>query len=612
MTSSRAGTPGSPDQEAIPSLRQAAHQFSRLVRLIRPYWTALGQSLFLAMLLGLLGMVAPYLTKLLIDVVYPQRDVTLMHVLVAAGLGMALATTFLGGLRSYFSLYVNSRLGNATRLLFFNHLQHLEARFFERHQVGEINSRFQDVGRALESISRVFQVVFVQGIYLLLVPPILFLLEWRLALVAIITLPLSFLVTAYSGKVLRKYWKRSSEAYADLNAFQIETLSHIRTFKTMGMEHGVYRRAQGLVESALRLQLEAGGLSQFFGVVNGLLRGFNTALFTWLGWTWILGERMTLGEFLAFSAYLTFLYNPLGQLIQLFSDFQQSAVHLSRMFEYLDEPAEQAPELAYAPPPAIARPLRGEFRFEGVEFAYEPGQTVLTDLHLDLLPGTCTALVGPSGSGKTTLLRLLTALERPGQGRILVDGSDLQDLPLHELRRQISVVWQEVSLIKGSLWDNLTLGTDTPEPEEVERLISLCRLDEVLANLPEGLETEVAEWGTSLSAGQRQRVALVRALLRRSPIVLLDEATANIDVETENHILRHLFTELHERETMVLFVTHRLASAQLADRIAVLENGRLLGCDTHQVLLEHNPTYRRLHGVDKPLLSAAIPKENPS
>lgn len=580
-----------------PDLRRAAKLFMRLVRLIRPYWGDLAQGMVLALLLGLVAMVSPYITKLLVDRVYPTRDVTLMHVLVGGMLALNLATTGLGSLRSYFSLYVSTRLNNATRLMFFNHLQHLQARFFDQHQVGEINSRFQDVGRALESIGRVIQTVFVQGVYLLLVPPVLFYLDWRLALVAIISLPLSFSVTIFSGPLLRRRWKRASEAFADLNAFQIEMLSHVRTFKTMGLERHVYERADHFVHHAMDEQLRAGGLSQVFNAINGVLRGLNTAIFTWFGWTLILRGDITLGDYLAFSAYVGFLYGPLQQLIQLFSDFQQSAVNLDRMFEYVDQPLEQDPGVAYGPAPPLTTSLKGAFTLNDVSFGYAEDQPVLRQLRLAIPTGQVTALVGASGSGKTSLLRLLTRLEEPTSGHLTLDGRRLTDLPIHELRRQLAVVWQDVALIRGSLRQNLLLGAGEEPPEsEIRHTLELCGLDQLVSELPAGLDTTVAEWGSTLSAGQRQRVALARALLRRAPILLLDEATANIDVEMEMQILHNVFAHLRrpESSTTVIFVTHRLASAALGDKICVLAGGRVVGFDSHPRLLEHCEPYRRM------------------
>lgn len=592
---SHSGNPPSP--RATPSLRQAGRQMLRLMRVVRPFWSPFLRGILVALILGGVSMVTPWGTKLLVDEVYPNQDSALMHVVVLGLLAFGLATTLMGGLHSYFSLFIHTHLSNSTRLMFFNHLQHLPMRFFDTHQVGEINSRFQDMGRALEAVGRVINTVFVQGIYLLLVPPVLFYLDWRLAAIALISVPLTAGLTAFTGALMRRRWQRASEAFADLNAFQIETLSHVRTFKTMALEGSIYRRGRGMIEHAMAEQLRAGGMAQGFGVINGVLRGLNTALFTWFGWRLILRGDMTLGDFFAFSAYLGFLYGPIQQFIQLFSDFQQSAVHLDRMWEYLDAEPEQDPTLAFHGRQEESRPLRGDFELCQVTFGYHAEQPVLQDINLSFAAGQVTAVVGLSGSGKTSMLRLLAGLEHPQEGTVKVDGRPVDVDLLPELRRQIAVVWQDVSLIKGSLWENLILGChleDGAEPphEEVQQAIDLCGLRSVVDDMPDGLATHVAEWGSSLSAGQRQRVALARAMLRRAPILLLDEATANIDVETEMAILRRVFQA--KRDAAIIFVTHRLASASLADRICVMEGGRVMGFGEHRALLDTCPTYRRL------------------
>ncbi|MEM7584072.1 MAG: peptidase domain-containing ABC transporter [Acidobacteriota bacterium] len=598
------------ESSETPSLRQAGRQFVRLLRLIRPYWGPLLKGIVLATVLSGVGLIAPIFTKLLIDEVYPTENVRLMVVLVGGILALTVTSTFLGLVQGYFSLAINTRLSSATSLLFFNHLQHLRARFFQEHQVGEITSRFQDVNQALGSINTVFQTVFIHGIYLVLVPPLLFALEWRLALVALVTLPLSFLITVLSGPVLRRAWKKSSEAHADLNALQVETLSHIETFKAMGLEHLVYRRARDQIGEAMEHQLRAGALGQAFGTANGLLRAANMALFSWLGWSLILDQRMTLGDFMAFSAYIGYLYNPISQLIQLFSSFQQSAVHLSRMFEYLDSPVEQDPAWAYREAPPIATPLRGAFQLSGVSFGYDPERPVLSGLDLEIPAGSITAIVGHSGSGKTSLLRLLAGLERPDAGVVRIDGRPLGELALRDLRRQIAVVWQDVGLVRGTLWDNLTLGAAEATLSQVQQTVELCGLGELLESLPEGLETTVSEWGSSLSAGQRQRVALARALIRDAPILLLDEATANIDVETEMEILRGIFAQDGKPggKRTILFVTHRPQSAAQAERICVLQGGYLVGFGRHRELLETCPPYQRMLAISSGGSEARLPQ----
>ncbi|MDB4950864.1 MAG: cyaB [Gemmatimonadetes bacterium] len=579
----------------IPPLREAFQQFFRLLRLIRPYWGPLMKGMALGLVLGVFGMLPPYLSKLLIDQAYPARNVPLMEMLVLGTFAFTIAGTVMGAIRGYFTTYTTSHLSNATGLLFFNHLQHLTVRFFDEHRVGEVMSRFADVRSSLNSVSKVFETLFVNGVYLLLVPPFLFLLQWKLAIVSLITIPLTVMVTTLSARVLRRYWKRSAEAYADLGAFQVEVLSHIRTLKALAMEHHLYTRAARQMQDALQVQLKAGGFGQIFGLANGTIRALGTAVFTWYAWMLILRQEMTLGDYIAFTSYMGYLYNPLAQITGLFSDFQQSAVNLGRMFEYLDLPVEQDPAQAYAPAPPVAHRMRGDIHLRDVSFGYSAEKRVLHDVTLHFPRGTVTSIVGPSGAGKSSLLRLVTRMEEPDEGQLYLDGVPASKISLPDLRRQTSVVWQEFALMQGTIWENLTMGADEPSRERVDDAVRLCRLEELVAGLPNGYATSVAEWGATLSGGQRQRLAIARAIIRDTPVLLLDEATSNVDMQTETEILRDLFARGQGRT--VLFVTHRVATAALADQIVVVEAGRVVGTGTHAELMRECETYRQLQGA---------------
>ena len=569
----------------------------RLLKLIRPYWNPLFKGMVLGLVMGVFGMITPYLSKLLIDQVYPTRNLTLMHVLVLGILAVSVSSAVMGAIRGYFTTYTTSHLGNATSLLFFNHLQHLTVRFFDEHRVGEIMSRFADVRNSLNSVSKVFETIFVNGAYLVLVPPFLFLLQWKLAIVSLITVPLTVLVTTMSARILRKYWKQSAEAYADLGAFQVEVLSHIRTLKALALENHIYDRASQQIQGALRVQLKAGGYGQAFGMLNAVIRSLGTAVFTWYAWTLILKQEMTLGDYIAFTAYMGYLYNPLTQITTLFSDFQQSAVNLGRMFEYLDLPVEQDPSNAYVPHPPIQHRVKGDIRVRDVSFGYAAGKEVLHDVTCVFPRGTITAIVGPSGAGKSSLLRLITRMEEPTTGQIFLDDTPTTAISHADLRRQVSVVWQEFSMMQGTIWDNLTLGADDPSRARVDDAVRLCRLESLMAGLPDGYQTSVAEWGATLSGGQRQRMSLARALIRDTPVLLLDEATSNIDMQTETEILRDLFGRVEGKT--VIFVTHRVATAALADQIVVVEAGRVTGTGTHADLFRDHEGYRTLHGGDR-------------
>jgi ABC-type bacteriocin/lantibiotic exporter with double-glycine peptidase domain len=572
-----------------PPVRDALNQYKRLMVLLRPYWGSLARSVLLGLVIGLVGMAPPYLSKLLIDEVYPSKDVMLMEVLVVGLLAIAVTAAAMEAIRTYFQIHVSARLTNAATLLFFNHLQHLRARFFEQRQVGEVMSRFGDVRQSLGTLSQGFGMLFVQGVYLVLVPPFLLVLQWRLALVALAVAPVTAGVTLLSARVLRTYFKLRAEAGAELRGYVVEVLSQVRTFKILSAEHLIFDRARRHAELALGHELRAGIVGQGFTLATTAVQAIGTAALTWYGWTLVLEQRMTLGTFIAFMAYVAFFTQPLTRISQMFASMQESGVSLARMFEYLDETPEQDPDAAYREPLPVRHRLRGRVELRDVSFGYDAAEPVLKDVNLLLEPGSLTAVVGQSGAGKSSLLRLVCRFEEPLEGHVLFDGVSGAEIPLADVRRQIAVVWQEATLFRGTIWENLTFGAATPSRLVVDDIIGLCRLDELLSRLPKGYETPVAEFGATLSGGQRQRISLARALIRDTPILLMDEATSNIDQQTEGAILGDLFSRRSDRTT--LFVTHRVSTVQTADRICVMRDGRIVGLGKHDDLTESCDTY---------------------
>ena len=552
----------------------------------------------LGVIIALVGMISPLLTKMLIDKVYPTRDPDLLVVLVAGSLAISIATTAMGALRSYYTLHVSSRLSTSLGLMFFNHLQHLPVRFFEHHRVGEITSRFGDLQNSLKSVSSFLGTSVLQGLYLVVVPPLMFIMNWKLAVVALLFIPLRIAITVLSAKVLRRHYKRAAEVNSESSAYRIEVLSNIRTLKTIVVEHDVFGRAQEYANAVVRQQLIVGALVQGIGAVRGLLSGMGMALLTWFGWSLIIRQEMSLGEYMAFMAYLGYFTGPLLKITTLFGGFQQTAVSLGRAFEYLDISPEQDPTRVYRAPAKLAKRANGKIELRRIAFSYRSEKSVLRDVSLSLAPSTITALVGPSGAGKSTLLRLLCRMDEPDDGEILLDGQRIEALPLHELRSQFAVVWQDAALVKGSLWDNLVMGAGFPSQSKVDDALDQCCLKEFVTDLPDGLHTQIAEWGATISSGQRQRIALARALIRDAPVLILDEAGSNIDVETETKILQHLVEDRRGRTT--IWVTHRPATAALADRICVLDGGRVVDIGRHRELLGRCKLYQRLQGSSTP------------
>lgn len=556
----------------------------------------MGRSFVLGAIVALVALIPPYFTKLYFDNVYPARDAALLETLVIGTLAFSTTSAILGAIRGYYGQVIASKMGSAVGLMYFNHLQHLPTRFFDERRVGEVMSRLNDMRTSLTSVSRVFQTLLMNSIYLVLVPPFLMALNWKLSILALVSTPLVAAITAGTSRITRRYMKRTAEASAEQTAIQVEAFSQIRTVKTMGLEHQVFREAAGRAEEALQLQLTSAAIGGGIGIANALVRALGAALFTWYAWTLILRGQVTLGSFTAFTAYLGFLVGPASQLAGLFADFQQVSVSLGRAFEYLDMQPEQEPDKAYQPRGAIVQRLHGAIQVSNVTFGYSPGHPVLRDVSISFEPRTISALVGPSGTGKSTLLRLLCKMDNPQSGRISIDGRDVLQFPLADLRRQIGVVWQEPVLLRGTVWDNLTIGVEKPDVDVVHDAVRACRLDSVIESLPDRYETLVAEWGATLSGGQRQRFALARALIRQAPLLLLDEATSQIDLRTEEEILRELFVRV--REKTVIMVTHRVATAALADRIHFLNDGRVTASGTHEQLLQTCDEYRQMfHGA---------------
>jgi ABC-type bacteriocin/lantibiotic exporter with double-glycine peptidase domain len=576
----------------IPSLKEMLRYIARLIVLVRGHWRGFAEVLCLSTIIGTVGMAVPYASKLLIDNVYPARDVGLMHVVVIGVLVLTASTSLMGAVQGYFSQVVSGRLGSAASLMFFNQLQHLRAPFFDSHQVGEIMSRFSDVRAALGIVTGAFQTLVTSTVFLLLVPPFLLVLSWRLALLSILMVPVTTVITTLSSRYVRRYFKLNAEAGAALTAYQYEVFSHIRSLKTMALEYQIFDRVSRETHQVLETSLRAARVQNAVNFANGLLRAFGTGLFTWFAWTLILSGDLTLGAFVAFTGYLGYLTGPVARLAALFGSFQQSAVALGRMFEYMDLPLEQDPTSCYRQPPVIRTRSCGDIGFRDVSFAYEGARSTLEGVTVTLPRECMTAIVGPSGSGKSTLLRLVPRLIEATRGVVTLDGVDLRAIPISELRRQVATVWQEPFVMRGTFRENLLLGNADAKQSTVDAAIDTCQLTELVESLPAGLDTPIAEWGATLSGGQRQRLSIARALIRETPILLLDEAMANIDSETEESIIASLRMR-YPHQTVVL-VTHRLASAACADHVCVVEGGRVVGMGSALELSVSSPAYARM------------------
>ena len=565
--------------------------------LLRPYWGFLAQSLLVGVMVTLLSLPGPYLTKILIDQVHPHTDFGLLYFVLALGAALSLFLGLTGSIHGYFAQQVGTAMHFDFQGRLYRHLQNLDFGFFDQRDTGEILSRFGDMQAAVDGAISAVNSALLNGLQLLIFPAVLFYLHWQLALLSVAILPLDALLAWLTGRPYRRYAQRLAEEGAALSARTYESLAAIRTVQSLGVEGHFAAGQHGLFQRLGELQCGSARLQHWAGFLAVLLKIGGMLLYGWYGWTQVLQGQLSLGTYLAFSGYTAYLYSPLDQLIGLWPQLQATLVHARRFFEVYEHQPQIREEAALS---KLGR-VQGAIGFCGVCFGYQ-GAPILNDLDLEIQAGTSLALVGRSGAGKSTLARLVPRFYDPDQGRVTLDGRDLRQCCLSSLRRQVGIVMQGSCLFRGSVLENLKLGRPC-SMDQVEKAAQIAGLHAFVTSLPKGYDTAVGEGGMGLSEGQKQRLALARALLLDPPVLILDEATAALDAETENQIFAALREARPGRTTLI--IAHSLAAIRSADEIAVLDGGRIAERGPHDLLVLQGGLYASLYtqlsGTEVPL-----------
>jgi ABC-type multidrug transport system fused ATPase/permease subunit len=569
-----------------------------LVGQLRPYRGRVGLMFAGLLLATAAGLAPPYLAGRAIDSGILAEDIAALDLIVAAFVLVAVLYAAATYLQTYMVGWVGTRVLQDLRQRVFAHLQSMSIGFFTRRSPGVLISRMtNDIEALNQLVTSGVVTMFSSTLTLLGVVVIMLLLDVELALVTFLTFPLLLIASVAFRIVSQGAYRATRERIAAITAYLQESLSGVRVVRSFGQEPRHLEAMTDLNEQNRAVNMKTVYLNASYFPAVELLAALATAVILVYGGTQAIDGAIKVGVIVAFVGYLTTFFEPIQQLSQLYTTYQQGMAALDKIFDLLDT----EPDMVDAADAIDPGTLRGEIEMEGVWFSYADDQEPAEDawamrgIDLHVPPGQTLALVGATGAGKSTFAKLVARFYDPQRGRVLVDGHDLRGVQQRALRRQLGIVPQEGFLFSGSIRENIAFGRPEASLEEIESAVATVGATEFVAALPEGIETEVGERGVQLSAGQRQLVAFARALLAEPRILILDEATSNVDVRTEKTIEKGLERLLQGRTAIV--IAHRLSTIRRAAKIVVLEGGRIAEEGSHDELIGAGGPYSRLYGA---------------
>lgn len=565
---------------------------TRLAGYTKPYWRTLVVALFGVTLYALSNSAAPRIIGYAIDHSIGGLDSGGLTLIALVFLANALLT-FAGQYSQTVCLaFVGQQVLEKLRVDLFSHTQSLSLRFFDTHEVGILMSRVQnDVLALQELLTNGFFSALQDVLSLLIIVYFMFSMNWKLALVAMTVVPVLVVVMWFWQNMAREAFMRVRIALGAVNADLQENISGVRVIQSLTREDSNIQAFDDVNRAHFEANVHAGKLSASVQPLLELLVAVATALVVYVGGGLVLGEQLAVGELVAFTLYIQRFFEPVRELVLQYTQFQRAMVGGVRIFEVLDT----QPEIQDKPDALELPEVVGDVRFDHVEFGYTPGVPVLRGISLHASPGETIALVGQTGAGKSTILSLLLRFYDVTGGSVTIDGHDVRDVTQQSLRRQVGMVLQEPFLFTGTVRENIRFGRPDATDAEVETAAATVGAHDFILRLERGYDTPVAERGGNMSVGQRQLLSFARAVLADPRILILDEATANVDTQTEVVIQQALRKLLQGRTSFV--IAHRLSTIRDATRIIVLERGQIAEQGTHAELLALGGIYAGLNAM---------------
>ncbi|ULL15648.1 ABC transporter ATP-binding protein [Paenibacillus sp. H1-7] len=563
---------------------------ARLLSYAKPYRVQMTAAAVMMILATLMELVPPYLTKVIVDDVLQPKNIGLALLWFVLGLaGARVMLSLMQTLRGYVGVWVGGKLMGDIRKDIYSSLMRLSLGFFDRRQtsqfIGRVNSDAEAMRQFLTD-----GVMWISGQVLMLAAVITMMvsLDWKLAIYALLPTPLIVFTSMIIWPTIRSRWYRHWRAINRLNMLVGDALQGIRVVKAFGQEPTEMSRYGDANKELVVQNIRADGMWQGVFPLFALISTSGAILVWYFGGWMVLRDQISLGTLMAFSAYLGMLFGPLQWFSQALNWTSRAMAAADRVFEIMDTPSDVPDDLE----PVSMDWVEGRVVLNQVSYGYEAHHPVLKNIDLNVAPGEMIGLVGHSGAGKSTLINMICRFYDPNQGTITIDGVPLKKIKQEDLRKKIGVVLQETFLFDGTITENIAYSKPDATPEEIMRAAKIANAHDFIVRLPDGYDTKVGERGHRLSGGEKQRIAIARAIVHDPRILILDEATASVDTDTERQIQEAISRLVKGRTTFA--IAHRLSTLRNADRLVVLDKGQIVEIGTHEQLLDKQGAYFKL------------------